>query len=153
MPVRSFLNPIILIQSSIPLHSTFQCALFLDMNQFYINIHTRFYICYFISFHSDELPHWPQVYIEVLSLDSWQRYRTEGYTYITIPNTTGTSTHTLHCWRPTGRSAVSELRRFFIGGSPELEDTTYTAVSSTFEVQLIFSYIATGPCSTQRVKK
>ena len=43
----------------------------MNQNQFYIYTitHTSFCICYFVSFHSDELPKWPQVYIEVLSLD------------------------------------------------------------------------------------
>ena len=43
----------------------------------------------------------------------------------------------VHCWRPLGRSTVAELRRFFIGGSPELEDPTYAAIPSTFEVCLL----------------
>jgi Meckel syndrome type 1 protein len=34
-------------------------------------------------------------------------------------------------------SVVSELRRYFIGGSPELEDQTYTAIPSTFQVIVI----------------
>ena len=29
---------------------------------------------------------------------------------------------------------MSELRRYFVGGCPELEDPTYTAVPSAFEV-------------------
>ncbi len=40
----------------------------------------------------------------------------------------------VNCWRPVGRSCVSELRRFFVGGTPELEDPTYVAVPSTFDV-------------------
>ena len=38
------------------------------------------------------------------------------------------------CWRPAGKSCASELRRFFIGGCPELDDPTYTAQPSAFEV-------------------
>ncbi|XP_064612245.1 tectonic-like complex member MKS1 [Liolophura sinensis] len=88
----------------------------------------------------DEMPHLPCVLIEVLSLDSWNRFRTEGYTYINVPSTPGVSTHTLHCWRPIGNSVTSELRRFFIGGSPELEDPTYAAVPTTFDGQLLGKY-------------
>ena len=35
------------------------------------------------------LPQWPQIFLEVLSIDSWQRYRTEGYGYLTVPPTPG----------------------------------------------------------------
>ena len=37
------------------------------------------------------------------------------------------------CWRPRGDSIIYELRRFFIGGSPELEDMSYVAVPSDHE--------------------
>lgn len=61
----------------------------------------------------------------------------------------GVQEHAIHCWRPTGESYVSELRRFFIGSSPELEDPTYIAVPSTFEVQPIakyFMYVSWNIC-------
>ncbi|KAK3083758.1 hypothetical protein FSP39_002734 [Pinctada imbricata] len=79
------------------------------------------------------LPKFPLIMIEVLSLDSWNRFRTEGYTYLTVPAKPGVFKERAHCWRPIGTSVISELRRFFIGGSPELEDPTYTAIPSTFE--------------------
>ncbi|XP_036355391.1 Meckel syndrome type 1 protein homolog [Octopus sinensis] len=81
----------------------------------------------------EKLPSLPILYIEVLSMDSWHRYRTEGYTHYVIPSQTGVHKETLNCWRPTGVSVLAELRRFFIGGSPELEDPTYTGVPSTFQ--------------------
>ena len=34
---------------------------------------------------ADELPHFPIILIEVLSVDSWHRFFHEGYTYIQIP--------------------------------------------------------------------
>lgn len=44
--------------------------------------------------------------------------------------------HNLSCpsWRPLQTGTVSELRRFFIGGSPELEDGSYVRVPGTFKV-------------------
>ena len=33
----------------------------------------------------DPFPHFPFILMEVLSLDSWNRFRTEGYTYLAIP--------------------------------------------------------------------
>uniref|UniRef100_A0AAY5K2M2 MKS transition zone complex subunit 1 n=1 Tax=Esox lucius TaxID=8010 RepID=A0AAY5K2M2_ESOLU len=69
----------------------------------------------------------------VLSLDFWQRYRTEGYGYLVIPSTPGKHTVSCHTWRPLQTGTVSELRRFFIGGSPELEDYSYVRVPGTFK--------------------
>lgn len=43
----------------------------------------------------EDVPHFPIIYLEVLSLDSWQRYRTEGYSYLTIPPTPGKCLKTL----------------------------------------------------------
>lgn len=38
----------------------------------------------------------------------------------------------LACWRPRGASVFDEVRRFFIGGSAELEDLSYVAIPSMF---------------------
>lgn len=35
------------------------------------------------------MPNFPTIMLEVLSLDSWNRFRTEGYTYLTIPGQPG----------------------------------------------------------------
>jgi len=38
---------------------------------------------------ADALPCWPRMYLEVSSLDSWQRYRTEGYGCLVLPQCPG----------------------------------------------------------------
>ncbi|XP_059207638.1 Meckel syndrome type 1 protein isoform X2 [Centropristis striata] len=81
----------------------------------------------------ESIPQWPVVYFKVLSLDSWQRYRTEGYGYLLFPAMTGKHTITCHTWRPLQTGTVSALRRFFIGGSPELEDHSYVRIPGTFK--------------------
>lgn len=40
---------------------------------------------------------------------------------------------TCHTWRPIQSGTVAELRRFFIGGAPELEDISYVRVPGTFK--------------------
>lgn len=50
------------------------------------------------------------------------------------PDDSGVHTLSVSTWRPVELGTISELRRFFIGGSPELEDITYTKVPSTFTV-------------------
>ncbi|XP_061460937.1 tectonic-like complex member MKS1 isoform X2 [Rhineura floridana] len=78
------------------------------------------------------LSEWPILYFEVLSLDYWQRYRVEGYGFVVLPATAGAHTITASTWRPVELGTFSELQRFFIGGSPELEDMTYARVPGTF---------------------
>ncbi|KAK2168670.1 hypothetical protein LSH36_15g14053 [Paralvinella palmiformis] len=92
------------------------------------------------TYDEDGTIRWPLFYVEVSSLDSWQRYRTEGYSHMTLPTTAGCSVQELNCWRPVGRSLISELRRFFVGGNAELEDPTYTAIPSTFEGKHLSKY-------------
>ncbi|XP_076607556.1 tectonic-like complex member MKS1 isoform X3 [Chaetodon auriga] len=90
-----------------------------------------FYMCEKES--EESVPQWPVLYFKVLSLDSWQRYRTEGYGYLLFPATPGKHTVTCHTWRPLQTGTVSALRRFFIGGSAELEDLSYVRVPGTFK--------------------
>ncbi|XP_040035532.1 tectonic-like complex member MKS1 isoform X2 [Gasterosteus aculeatus] len=81
----------------------------------------------------ESIPQWPVIYFKVLSLDSWQRFRTEGYGYLLFPAVPGKQTITCHTWRPLQTGTVSALRRFFIGGSPELEDHSYVRIPGTFK--------------------
>ncbi|CAF2742224.1 unnamed protein product [Rotaria sp. Silwood2] len=80
-----------------------------------------------------ELPQMPKIYFQVASQDGWGRHRTEGYTYIDIPSFPGFYDEELSCWRPRGASIFNELRRFFIGGSNELEDISYVAIPKQFQ--------------------
>ncbi|XP_038615257.1 Meckel syndrome type 1 protein [Tachyglossus aculeatus] len=82
---------------------------------------------------ADSLPQWPVLFFEVLSLDFWQRYRVEGYGAVVLPSTPGFHTLTAPTWRPVELGVTAELRRFFIGGSLELEDLTYVRVPGTFK--------------------
>uniref|UniRef100_A0A671PFA4 MKS transition zone complex subunit 1 n=1 Tax=Sinocyclocheilus anshuiensis TaxID=1608454 RepID=A0A671PFA4_9TELE len=86
-----------------------------------------------LIFCAGSLPQWPVLYFKVLSLDFWQRYRTEGYGFLVIPSTPGYHRMTCCTWRPLQSGTVAELRRFFIGGAPELEDISYVRVPGTFK--------------------
>ncbi|XP_037090800.1 Meckel syndrome type 1 protein-like [Pollicipes pollicipes] len=70
---------------------------------------------------------WPTLYVEVLSEDMLGVCRTEGYCHLSVPPTAGALERRLAAWRPTG-DRTAQLRRFFIGGSPELEDPSFVAV-------------------------
>ena len=102
-----------------------------------------------------ELPRMPKIYFQVASQDTWGRHRTEGYAYIDIPSLPGRKLNLFHeqiifcvnllgfydeevsCWRPRGDSVFNELRRFFIGGSNELEDISYVAIPKQFESEKV----------------
>ncbi|KAG8450667.1 hypothetical protein GDO86_003082 [Hymenochirus boettgeri] len=84
---------------------------------------------------SEDTAQLPVFFFEVLSLDFWQRYRVEGYGSVVLPGTPGMHVVTAQTWRPVELGVVTELKRFFIGGSPELEDLTYIRVPGTFQGQ------------------
>uniref|UniRef100_A0A0K2U0G2 Meckel syndrome type 1 protein n=1 Tax=Lepeophtheirus salmonis TaxID=72036 RepID=A0A0K2U0G2_LEPSM len=71
---------------------------------------------------------WPTIFVEVISIDSWTRLRTEGYGYLTIPYYPGTYNLKIDTWRPLmsnpQMARIGEMRRYFIGGTPELDDLT-----------------------------
>ncbi|XP_043818911.1 Meckel syndrome type 1 protein [Dromiciops gliroides] len=81
----------------------------------------------------EDLPQWPVLYLEVISLDFWQRYRVEGYGSIVLPSVPGSHTVKTSTWRPVELGTLAELRRFFIGGSLELEDLSYVRIPGTFK--------------------
>uniref|UniRef100_A0A8C6MN13 MKS transition zone complex subunit 1 n=1 Tax=Nothobranchius furzeri TaxID=105023 RepID=A0A8C6MN13_NOTFU len=94
----------------------------------------NFEIFYKSEKESEELiPQWPVLYFKVLSLDLWGRYRIEGYGYLLFPAIPGKHTMTCHTWRPLQMGTVSALRRFFIGGSAEIEDHSYVRIPGTFK--------------------
>ena len=43
---------------------------------------------------------------------------------------------TINTWRPSGHRVVDKLKRFFVGGGPELEDLSYIAQPSGFNVSI-----------------
>ena len=40
----------------------------------------------------------------------------------------------VHTWRPAGRRILDKMRRFFTGGSPEIDDVSYIATPKDFQV-------------------
>ena len=58
--------------------------------------------------------------------DSWSRIRTEGYGFLTIPLEAGSYDNlNVETWRPLTPSHINEMKRYFVGGTPELEDLSY----------------------------
>lgn len=85
---------------------------------------------------SNVLPSWPRLLLSVTSLDTWSRYRTEGYAAIPLPALPGSYKYDVLTWRPAG-SIINILRRFFTGGTYELEDITYCSVPKGHDDKLL----------------
>ncbi|KAJ8675415.1 hypothetical protein QAD02_011201 [Eretmocerus hayati] len=75
---------------------------------------------------------WPHLLFSVASLDSWTRYRIEGYAYLPLPREPCLQTLNLRTWRPSA-GFVDNLRRTFTGGTSELDDLTYCSLPATHE--------------------
>ncbi|KAK7789454.1 hypothetical protein R5R35_012650 [Gryllus longicercus] len=86
-----------------------------------------------LSAEADSVPSWPQLFVEVLSLDSWGRFRVEGYCFLKVPPHPGQHHFALPTWRPITNGPSGELRRFFIGGAPGFEDLSSVGIPATFE--------------------
>ncbi|XP_076661114.1 Meckel syndrome, type 1 isoform X1 [Halictus rubicundus] len=82
------------------------------------------------------LPSWPKLLLLVASLDIWSRYRTEGYAVVPLPTHPGIYEFSIPTWRPTG-SIINSLRRYFTGGTYELDDITYCNISAGHENKIL----------------
>uniref|UniRef100_A0A8D8TXC6 Meckel syndrome type 1 protein n=1 Tax=Cacopsylla melanoneura TaxID=428564 RepID=A0A8D8TXC6_9HEMI len=99
--------------------------------------------------HSDAQghPYSPQLLFEIGSLDSWGRYRNEGYAWAPLPRTPGRAHLRLTSVRPAPRSPIDELCRAFIGSSLQISDLTYVgtpAQSATLVSKYGFSTLPSG---------
>lgn len=70
----------------------------------------------------------PKLLLQVSSLDFFERHRPEGYGYLPVPLFSGKHDTHVETWRPVGHHIVGKMHRYFLGGAPELQDATYTAI-------------------------
>lgn len=95
---------------------------------------------------------WPWIFISVASLDSWTRYRIEGYASLPIPFDPGSHNVDLQTWRPVG-DFLNTLRRFFTGGTYELEDISYCGIPGTQDgSKLVKNNLRTAPSGQVTLK-
>ncbi|XP_070213348.1 tectonic-like complex member MKS1 isoform X3 [Bos mutus] len=69
---------------------------------------------------------------EVVSAQGYEYDNLYVHFFVELP-TSSSHTLTVSTWRPLELSPVAELRRFFIGGSLELEDLSYVWIPGTFK--------------------
>jgi len=64
---------------------------------------------------------WPEVCVQVNSVDSWGRHRVQGYGFLQMPNTPGFHRVSVRTWRPV-ESLYAEVHSFYLGGSVRVEN-------------------------------
>ena len=87
----------------------------------------------------EAVPRWPQLLLEILSIDWWGRARVEvknylclfvylpacqGYGHTALPTEPGCHQLRVETWRPV-RDRRTEMRRFLVGGPEQLEEIRY----------------------------
>ncbi len=118
---------------------TFTVDLLFDINQ--------------LDVEKESMPKWPQIFFEVTAVDSWTRVRyvklncpnpkaqgysipslsprTEGYGFFAVPYCVGSYDVSIDTWRPVLPTPRGEMRRYFIGGTPQLDDLMYAGRPSS----------------------
>lgn len=77
----------------------------------------------------------PYIYFEVISKDTWSRFRTEGLAYQCLPVfKSGYCEFQLSCVRICPEGTSGELRRFFIGDCGCYNDITWVGLPKDYEV-------------------
>lgn len=93
---------------------------------------------------SIEVEAYPRLYLQVFSVDLWDRHVLQGYGYHYIGK--DDSDVIIKTWRPKG-DYLDDLRSFFVGGSPELEDLNYLAVPQGRAISKLTKYNMTAESS------
>ncbi|KAJ3342174.1 Pleiotropic negative transcriptional regulator [Gonapodya sp. JEL0774] len=76
---------------------------------------------------------YPILYLQVCSVDTWQKYRVEGYGQLRIPTNPGDYDLDIATWRPLPRPA-EKMQEHFLGGMRILEDISWVRIPAREEV-------------------
>ncbi|EFA08377.1 Meckel syndrome type 1 protein-like Protein [Tribolium castaneum] len=87
------------------------------------------------------IPKCPYIYFEVISKDTWSRYRTEGLTYKALPVAKpGNYRFNLQCFRLIPDRISGQLRRFFIGDCSSYGDLTWVGLPKHYDGPVLNKY-------------
>ncbi|XP_050299372.1 tectonic-like complex member MKS1 isoform X2 [Anthonomus grandis grandis] len=101
---------------------------------------------------SEGLPKCPYIYFEIFSKDSWERFRTEGLSYINLPiSQSGYFQYDLNCFRFTTKNPISEMKRYFIGDCQNYSDVTWIGMPKDYSESVMNKY-GTETVSTGQLK-
>lgn len=66
---------------------------------------------------------------EVVSIDSWERERTEGYAIVSIPLMAGRFREKIRCYRDFGNDSwIDWLQRYFVGGRRKVRFNEFNGI-------------------------
>lgn len=85
---------------------------------------------YNMVYKGESIVNWPNIIVEVCSMDVWDRHRILGYGYFTIPDKPGKYNLRICTWKPHITGIVNHLRDFFIGGTPVIQNNRYISTSN-----------------------
>lgn len=69
----------------------------------------------------------PRIVFKVMSVDTCDRHLVQGYGYTAIPSIPGFYNESISTWKPELTTPM-QLKSYFVGGCPELEDLAYPAL-------------------------
>lgn len=79
-----------------------------------------------------------KITLDVVSIDGWNRERSEGYTTMSLPFEPGIFQHKLPCYRElTENTYMDRLRRYFIGGRRIVDHKKFNGISATEKVKCL----------------
>lgn len=144
---RNFENPNIYIRYLIDLPENFTCedqSVLTGTTQTSKNSPHHFGFCFDVTLQIKENfddfqthQRLPYIYFEVISKDTWSRFRTEGLAYQCLPVfKAGYWEFQLNCVRICPRGIIGELRRFFIGDCGSCADISWIGLPIHHEVCL-----------------
>jgi hypothetical protein len=81
----------------------------------------------------------PILFLQVCSLDDWERHNVEGYGFLMLDGRAGSSTEWVPTWRAQGDS-IQSMRRFFTGSGAELDDLSVVAVPGLVSPAVVSKY-------------
>lgn len=84
------------------------------------------------------IPRPPYIYFEVISKDTWNRFRTEGLTYKSLPiSQPGIYEYDLPCFRICPKNPLLKMKRFFIGDYASYNDLSWVGLPKDYEGSVI----------------
>ncbi|KAK4878658.1 hypothetical protein RN001_011164 [Aquatica leii] len=90
--------------------------------------------CNLLEVAEDVIVKAPCIYFEIISKDSWDRFRSEGVAYTILPiSRAGVYTYELQCVRTCPAGPKGDLRRFFIGDFSSRSNLNWVALPKEHE--------------------
>ncbi|KAG5892505.1 hypothetical protein JTB14_034504 [Gonioctena quinquepunctata] len=102
------------------------------------------------SLEERSIPETPYIYFEIISKETWERFRTEGLTYKNLPiSSPGCYSYTLSCFRFDTQGPYGKLRRFFIGDGYNYKDVRWIGLpQQEYQKMSVFNKFAANTIGT-----